>query len=226
MPWGHNQVLGAFLAGKGRASSAKHVRCEPQEGGGSARLLLQHLHPSYPELLLGGGSSILSTRCPHGPHSLGGWPWANVAKQPARWWLAQGQTVSKDLPAQAVQWVSSQGAHFQEGMHPSPWERGPLSCAHTSKWLRSSCILPMAPTGESIKPDIQPWPPSPATSPWSPAGRDPQLLPILCPLPALASVQSVTDATISTSPGRNHITGFIYAQYPSPATPLATTRAL
>lgn len=91
-----SQVLGASVRKGERAGSANLVQREHPQGRGFARLTFQHLHPPNPVAAAGRrlGSSILSTRCPCGPHPLGGWPWANLAKQPASQESAQGQTMS------------------------------------------------------------------------------------------------------------------------------------
>lgn len=91
---GLSQVLGASGRKRERAGGANPVQWEHPKG---EALLGSHPNisiPLNPERLLGGGSSILSTRCPCGPHPLGGWPWANLTKQPASQEPAQGQTVS------------------------------------------------------------------------------------------------------------------------------------
>jgi hypothetical protein len=94
---GLSQVLGASGRKRERAGGGQACAWEHPKGGA---LLGSHSNisiPLNPEQLLGGASSILSTRCPCGPHPLGGWPWANLAKQPASQEPAQGQTVSMTI---------------------------------------------------------------------------------------------------------------------------------
>lgn len=94
---GLGQVLGASGRKGERAGSANQplagvLQREHPKGGALPGLHSNISIPLTPEQLPG-GSSLLSTRCPCGPHPLGGWPWANLAKQPAGQEPAWGQTV-------------------------------------------------------------------------------------------------------------------------------------
>lgn len=188
--------------------------------------------PPFPsEKLLGGGAPIRSTRCPHGPHPLRGVARGQSGQATCRPGAGPQPVVSEHQPGSAnssCRVAAGGGSPSVQGMDP-PLGLGPnspLSCARAFLWLKSNCSLsPRAPTGVGINPDIQPWPPSPATSPWlwPVHWNSPPTLHSPCPLPALPSVQSVTNG--ASQPrwgffilrGRNHIKGLIYKMNPRSA---------